>query len=190
MKRKYYLRGIGVGILFSTIVLLVAYIASGRGQMTDDEIRKRAKELGMVETESELGALDKPADKKDTAEDEPVSSIEEASEDTSEENSEGNSDDTEEPSETSDTEEPSTDSTENTTEEAKPQERMVTFTVVSGMNSWNVAVILQDQGVIESAAEFDAYLEANGYSSRIATGEYKVSVGADFETIAKMITGQ
>lgn len=186
MKRKYYLRGIGVGILFSTIVLLVAYIASGRGQMTDDEIRKRAKELGMVETESELGALDKPADKKDTAEDESVSSTEEASEDTSEDNS----DDTEEPSETSDTEEPSTDSAENTTEEAKPQGRKVTFTVVSGMNSWNVAVILQDQGVIESAAEFDAYLEANGYSSRIVTGEYTVSVGADFETIAKMITGQ
>lgn len=188
MKRKYYLRGIGVGILFATIVLWIAYIAVGSGQMSDAEIIERAKELGMVQAESVLDSLDKPADKAnsednqkedaeaDTGTGEP-GVPEEGSDDTGEEQTEGSSEASSAASEAG-TEEPTTDA------------RIVTFTVVSGMSSWNVATILQDQGVVESASEFDAYLEENGYSERIATGEYSVAIGTDYEVIAKMITGQ
>lgn len=184
MKRKYYLRGIGVGILFATIVLLVAYIATGRGEMSEEEIKKRAEELGMVQAESVLDSLDKPAKKTDTETDEenkePVSS-----ENSSDENSEENTENSSEAATASATEAAS-EATNDTTSSG----RVVTFTVVSGMNSYNVATILQDQGVIESADDFDAYLESNGYSARIVTGEYSVSIGTDYETIAKMITGQ
>ncbi len=44
--------------------------------------------------------------------------------------------------------------------------------------------------MIADAADFDSYLEANGYSDRIATGEYTVVEGSDYETIAKLITGR
>ena len=187
MKGKYYLRGIGVGILFATIVLFTAYSISNPGTMTDEEIMDRAEKLGMTRPESVLDNLSKPAETEtpssallinrnttgDTTQDD--------SEDTTEETTEG-------------TEAPTTTrapSTQSTTEAPRPNDgaRVVTFTIVSGMNSWNVATILQDQGVIDSAAEFDDYLEANGYSARISTGEYSITVGSDYETIAKMLTG-
>lgn len=165
MKRKYYLRGIGVGILFATIILFTAYSISGQGKMTDEEVIARAEELGMIKSGSVLDNLTKPASTEDTS----------------------NSSETE----PSTTETPSTEDTgtDTGTEAVDPNVRMVKFTVVSGMNSWNVATILQDQGVIADAADFDAYLEENGYSSRISTGEYTIAVGSDYETIAKLLTG-
>ena len=47
MERKYYLRGLGLGIAMTAIIMGVAL--SGNKTMTDKEIIARAKELGMVE---------------------------------------------------------------------------------------------------------------------------------------------
>ena len=47
MERKYYLRGLGIGIAVTAIIMGIAL--SGDKTMTDDEIIARAKELGMVE---------------------------------------------------------------------------------------------------------------------------------------------
>lgn len=47
MERKYYLRGLGIGIVVTAIIMGIAL--SGDGTMTDKEIIARAKELGMVE---------------------------------------------------------------------------------------------------------------------------------------------
>lgn len=47
MERKYYLRGLGLGIVMTAVIMGIAL--SGRHKMTDEEIIKRAKELGMVE---------------------------------------------------------------------------------------------------------------------------------------------
>lgn len=177
MKRKYYLRGIGVGILFATIILFTAYSISGQGKMTDEEVIARAEELGMIKSGSVLDNLTKPASTEDTSnssETEPSTTETPSTEDTG----------TDTEASTENTQEPDTG-----TEAVDPNVRMVKFTVVSGMNSWNVATILQDQGVIADAADFDAYLEENGYSSRISTGEYTIAVGSDYETIAKLLTG-
>ena len=47
MERKYYLRGLGIGIAVTAIIMGIA-LSDGR-KMTDSEIIARAKELGMVE---------------------------------------------------------------------------------------------------------------------------------------------
>lgn len=47
MERKYYLRGLGIGIAVTAIIMGIA--ASGKQTMTDEEVIARAKELGMVE---------------------------------------------------------------------------------------------------------------------------------------------
>ena len=47
MKFKYYLRGLGIGILISTIILSISF-AMKKNDLSDDEIIARAKELGMV----------------------------------------------------------------------------------------------------------------------------------------------
>lgn len=54
MKLKYYLRGLAVGILVTTVVLMIA--GKGHGTtMTDDEVIARAKQLGMVMEDSKTG---------------------------------------------------------------------------------------------------------------------------------------
>lgn len=50
MKLKYYLRGLGLGILVTTLILSAG---AKPARMTDEEVRARAKELGMTE-ESEV----------------------------------------------------------------------------------------------------------------------------------------
>ena len=53
MKLKYYLRGLGIGIILTTIILTISY--SGRKtELTDEEIIKRAEVLGMVMKEDIL----------------------------------------------------------------------------------------------------------------------------------------
>ncbi|MBP3475539.1 MAG: hypothetical protein J6K48_04385 [Lachnospiraceae bacterium] len=47
MERKYYLRGLGIGIAVTAIIMGIA--VSDNQTMTDEEVIARAKELGMVE---------------------------------------------------------------------------------------------------------------------------------------------
>ena len=55
MKLKYYLRGLGIGILVTALIMGIS--AGRQKQMSDEEVRARARELGMVEstTLSNLG---------------------------------------------------------------------------------------------------------------------------------------
>ena len=57
-----------------------------------------------------------------------------------------------------------------------------------GYSSDRVARILEDAGVIDNAAAFDRYLCSNGYDKRISVGLYQIPAGADYSTVAKLIT--
>lgn len=48
MRFKYYLRGCGLGILFTSIVLTVAFHTRGVKEISDEEVIRRAEALGMV----------------------------------------------------------------------------------------------------------------------------------------------
>ena len=48
MKLKYYMRGIGIGMFVTTIILVIAFSFVGNN-MSDKEIIEKAKKLGMVE---------------------------------------------------------------------------------------------------------------------------------------------
>ena len=48
MKIRYYLRGLGLGILVTTIFFLIG--GSSGKTMSDEQIKERAKELGMIES--------------------------------------------------------------------------------------------------------------------------------------------
>ncbi len=43
---KYYLRGLGIGIVVTTIILTIVF--NIRGKLSDSEIKERASKLGMV----------------------------------------------------------------------------------------------------------------------------------------------
>ena len=53
MKLKYYLRGLGIGMIVTALILGISF-SNRQDQtsqiMTDDQIRERAAELGMVDS--------------------------------------------------------------------------------------------------------------------------------------------
>lgn len=61
MKLKYYLRGLGTGIVVTALILGIS-LSHGKGRLSDEEIKKRAGELGMVEEFERLEEASKEKD--------------------------------------------------------------------------------------------------------------------------------
>lgn len=57
MKKKYFLRGLGVGVLVATLVLCISY----RSQDSEQTVIQKAKELGMVFPEKTPDTILKPS---------------------------------------------------------------------------------------------------------------------------------
>lgn len=202
MKLKYYLRGLGIGILITTVILSLAGI--GRKNMTDEEVVKRAKELGMVESTllSDLPDQTKAEEVRPT---EPETSLQpETSEPEAGPEPETSEPETSEP-ETSEPEvspEPeesaSTPETPVAPEETPvspedgnpdtPAGETVTLVIGRGESSTTVSKNLKKAGIVEDAAAFDRFLCNNGYDKKIITGTYEIPYGASEEEIAKIIT--
>ena len=58
------------------------------------------------------------------------------------------------------------------------------------MYSEDVAVALQELGVITDSVDFDSYLENNNLASKLRTGEFEIPRGASYGDIAAIITRQ
>lgn len=182
MKLKYYLRGLGTGILFATLILFISY----GYRNTDAQIKQRAKELGMVEPGDERttvipeGFGEKTENtKEETSEGDTTTGRTETSEATSEST-------TEVPT----TEEPDTTEMQTTTDNQSPVGSVTEyeFSIVRGMDSAQVARLLESAGAIDNAEDFDRYLIENGYSSRIKVGNFKIKDGCTYQDIALLIT--
>jgi len=202
MKLKYYLRGLGIGILITTVILSLAGI--GRKNMTDEEVVKRAKELGMVESTllSDLPDQTKAEEVRPT---EPEISLQP---ETSEPEESASTPETpvepEEPASTPETsaapeetpvapeETPvAPEETPVSPEDGNPDTsawETVTLVIGRGESSTTVSKNLKKAGIVEDAAAFDRFLCNNGYDKKIITGTYEIPYGASEEEIAKIIT--
>lgn len=182
MKLKYYLRGLGIGIFISTIILSISFSAKNK-TLTNVEIMNRAEELGMVKEEDIEAAvsdkLEKIKQKESPVEElSTEDAIEEAVEETSKEE-----DVVKDISKEEDVAEELPDEESNVVES-------VTITVSSGMWSEDVSKLLENNGVVDNAGSFNTFLIENGYQHRIRTGEYTLLKGTSFEEIAKTITSR
>lgn len=218
MKLKYYLRGLGIGILVTTVIL--SLVGIGRKNVTDEEVIKRAKELGMVEST----LLSDLADQAKADEVKPTEPEETLPEETTPETAPEQENDTEQktlagqengaeqetaPAQENGTEQETTPGQDNNTEPEKATEPAATpetpvspedgssdtpagetFTLVIGRgeSSTTVSKNLQKAGIVEDAAAFDKFLCNNGYDKKIITGTYEIPYGASEEEIAKIIT--
>lgn len=188
MKLKYYMRGLGIGIVVTALLMGFA-ISKQKEPMTDEEIKQRALEMGMIEQNGvladDLGADETESVPEENAEDvseeisgETVEDVQEA------ELSEQPNDDIVNVSDN----EPADVTEESDIEESVTVEEFVVITVNGGDGSRTVANKLQEVGLIEDAAAYDVYLCQNGYDKRIATGNHEIPMGATEEEIAKEIT--
>ncbi len=175
MKLKYYLRGIGVGIIFSTIIML---IVGNSAKMSDAEIIKEAEKLGMVLTESseENFIDDLLEDDKNKPNDATTTEATTTEEGTT--------------TEATTTEENTTTEATTTEEASITDAEVATIQVVSGMNSYKVSMLLQEAGIVEDGQDFDNYLNRNGYSSKIQVNTFTFTSDMTYEEIAeKLVEG-
>lgn len=227
MKFKYFMRGLGVGILFCTLIIFAAYETSPNKLFTDEEVIARAKQLGMVEGESSLDKVLKEASTSgDTSEEagtpedlqtvpdmdgshtgepttkeqdqdmskaetgrttETVTTTENRQEPQEKQPTTADKTETKPPTET-EAPETAEDGSQDTAGNTEDGVVTKTITVKRGMDSSSVAALLQREGIIEDAHDFDSYLDKNGYSTKIRIGTYVVKSSDSYKTLAKIIT--
>lgn len=71
---------------------------------------------------------------------------------------------------------------------SSPAGEAVTVVIEFGVTSAYVSELLEEAGLVEDAAVFDAYLCNNGYSRKITAGVYEIQPGTSEEEIIEIIT--
>lgn len=184
MKLKYYLRGLGVGIVVTAVILTIANHLGNK--MSDEDIIKRAAKLGMVMKEDE--SLFPPTEPETTTP-EPTSPLPTEQETTAVKPAEPETT-TPEPTTPVPTEPETT-----TPVPAEPQTSGVvihtaTITVTSGMYSEAVSQKLEEAGIVKNWREFNEYLTSNGYAERLQTGTHSFNSEMDFNEIAEILVSR
>ena len=193
MKLKYYLRGLGMGIIFATLVLKVSSVIHNNN-LSEEKIIKEAKKLGMVmpdETENTQGGLWVKNDVAETTESETIET-----EITSELETDSVSiENTESASSVEDTQ-----AQENTTKDEKKDEgRPVTgengqiyiiINVYPGDTARMVAERLYINELVDDAEAFRKYLGQTGQAGQLSVGEFMIPVDATYEEIFNVLMGR
>lgn len=182
MKLKYYLRGLGIGIIVTTIILAISF--GGKEDDIDnipvEEVIAKATMLGMVMPEEETETLS--TEQQDVVEQILENNTEELnSEEASETTDTGIS---EEPVDTTDADVPEDSADVVQTDENKAPYRLV---VNRGDVCRTVCENLATNGVINDAEAFRKYLSEIGYASNISTGSYDIPYELTYEEIANVL---
>ena len=174
MKRKYYMRGIGISMMVTA--LLIGISTGGKETLSEEEIKKRALQLGMVEEKSTVLSNLRGQETKET-----LPSNSEATE---------NTENTDEAGKVEDGKQDREPLKENTEAVDNVEDGLlsVTIQVVRGDSSVSVSKALAEAGLVENATAFDRYLCNNGYDKRISIGTYEIVMGTTEEEIARIIT--
>lgn len=191
MKLNYYMRGLGIGIVVTALLMGIA--SSGKKeQMTDEEIRQRATEMGMVDGNIVL------ADMPEIHEDEEEQKEEGNEKEGALTSLSGNgladnkvkTEGGEEPEGAPEEGGEGSDETlgDDPQEDGVTVNEIIVISIDSGDGSRVVANKLLQAGMIEDAAAFDEYLCRNGYDKRLKTGRHDIPVNATDEEIAASIT--
>ncbi len=210
MKLRYQMRGLGIGIIVTA--LLMGVVKGEKLPLSDAEIKVRALELGMVESDSRrLSDLPYGTDlpegqpsgdagtvpDSDGRSDGKMGSSSEPDVNPGEEGSaapEAGGDSGAE-GETGDAgESPESDGTQGEPEGSGEQTggaegELVTVVIEEGVTSYSVCELLEELGLIEDADSLDYYICSNSYSRSIQEGVYEIPRGTTDEEIVRIIMG-
>ena len=178
MKKKYFVRGLGIGIIFGALIMLAAYLTSGKGSLSDEEVMKRAQELGMVKKSEYV------LDSEVTSEETTTEAVTTEAPGTTEKATEAAT------TEATTTEKATTEkaTTEAATTEQTDAKTKATITVSGGMSSETISSLLENAGLVDSASKFNSFLVQNGYDKKLETGSFDISGGMTYEEIARILT--
>ena len=174
MRLKYYLRGLGLGIIFAVIIMMIGF-HDNKQSMSDTEIIEKAKTLGMVEaknisgtvadeynsekTDSSAANSDASSQKAETEQDSQMQDSQTAQEDTQQEATQ-----------------PAADAKQETVE---PQDAVTTYTISEKLKALNL---------VDDAEQFRIYMGQKGADHFIADGEHVIPQGASYDDIITILT--
>ena len=217
MKLKYYLRGLGIGIVVTAIIMS---FTKKTEELTDAEIKARAAMLGMVEKNVLADIQENSNLSKDTIKEdnkiETVPEIEDTENDLVKENAEElnsaeDSSNTEKKDEVTENlaAEKKEESINNLKTEKKEEtvanketgkvedaadnidaenvEKYIIITIEPGNGSETVCQKLLEAGLINSVKDYNKYLIQNGYDRSLRSGNHEIPVGATEEEMAKIL---
>lgn len=206
MKIRYYLRGLGLGILFTTVFFWIG--GSSKQTMSDEMIKERAKELGMIENtvladigdttdnsveessvifETVSTEMNTDLEMETTIEMDTETGEEETSPEIEEETSLVTEEETfsevETETESSSVEEMLSEEVEETPEEGQ----IISIVVNKGEGSDTVSRRLYEAGLVDDPYEYDRYLMQNKYDRKIGAGEHLIPAGSSWQEIAQLL---
>lgn len=199
MKLKYYLRGLGIGIICTAIIMGIALSGNKKETMTDTEIIERARLLGMVmpgdteelpETEEGQESPDDNLARPQEVQSEESGShidgskMEDGSVDKQESDSGTKSG--QEDKETADdkAEQPNQDDSA-AQQGASP--KMIRIEIAAGEFSAAVSQKLYQAGLVSDAEEFNKYLTQKGADQTLRVGVYEIPEGATQDQIIDIL---
>ena len=167
MKLKYYMRGVGIGVFATTIILVIAFALKGN-TLSDDEIIARAKKLGMVESEAMLNTADTTTANTTTdgADDE----------ETGNKTIEGA---------TNPMPESTAGTLNNTTANSGDY---IEFTIDQGEVSRTVIDKLVQAGIVSDAYTFNKFLNEKGVDNNLQPGTFHIKKGISEDELATLLT--
>lgn len=200
MKLKYYMRGLGIGIILTTLILTL-----GNRSISDEEVVKRATALGMAFNDEEDDKLNEMLGNEEvTVTPAPTKSLEPSI--TPEPTAVLQPTVTPEPTPTPQptvtpepTVAPKPTATPEPTGKPKPtnkpdheqvQDKKISFVIQRGMGSAEVADVLLKAGLIQDIDDFNRYIIKAGKASNINVGEFKINRDASYDEIIKLITSK
>lgn len=213
MNLKYYLRGLGIGIIV-TAVIMGAASGERKETLSDAQIKARAAELGMIEQSGVLADLEENTNLEENAKEPAVSAAPTATPETEKEteaaaaaspDTEREAEATAMPDAETEAEAAATASPDTETEEEaaampdtetetaatpEPQKEAgeaVIIEIKAGEGSYTVCQKLEEAGLIASASSFDTYLYQKGYDKKLRIGTYEIPGDAEPEAIAEIL---
>ena len=201
MKLKYYLRGLAVGILVTTIILAISF-SQTKKELSDQEVINRAKQLGMVmadsgkiedyreDTQTETGQSEQGETEENVTGE--TQNGAEDNEGVTGDNGTGTGDNG---TVTGDNEggigdnEGGTGDNGTGTEDAgsDTEGKMVTFVISKGQFGRQISESLKKEGLVDDAEAFMKYLGETGKSEEILPGTYEIPMGSTYEEIVKIL---
>lgn len=216
MKLKFYLRGIGLGIIVAVALCISAGMKND--QISDEEIIKRAEALGMVSSSETLnesvdeairdGLETEEMTENDASGDAAAVKVNENIPATEPDETEVNPDEADNsnfdetppaagsdgaatpkvtPTLTKEVTPAPTKEADKDTNDTENDTEYITVVVERGSGSDTVARKIEAAGLVANASEFDRYLCNNGYDKRISAGNHKIPINAREEEIAKIL---
>lgn len=174
MKTRFFLRGLGAGIILTALILCVGY----RINAPEQNIVEEAKKLGMVFPEGTsvpVTVSQQPGDAVPIETAAPVNTAAVPAGTAAANNSVGKA---------------PTNSVGAGKKGQSGKVQGTRFTVRGGLLSSSVAREMMEAGIIKSDKVLDDLLEKSGYAREIQAGTYFIPAGSTYEDIARIITGR